>query len=305
VGNQLPTGIAVDPPGQKSRQAVGQTEEAMTNWSKTYIEWQDGDTVDVSVPFTWLLPKVAVRCKELNGQRVTVGGPAISLMPDYLEGVSIGTDADALSRHNPDATFTTRGCIRHCEFCAVPKIEGEFRELTDWEPKPIVCDNNLLAASRRQFDIIIDRLKPIKGVDFNQGLDARLLSDHHVGRLKELDLAFVRLSWDHVNIESRVMSALNRLIDGGIPKKLLRVYVLVGFRDTPDDALYRCQQLKDTGILPNVQRYQPLDCLVKNDYIDPAWSKEELGNFCRYWNRQVWLGHIPYKDYKAGIRGQY
>ena len=37
-----------------------------------------------------------------------------------------------LSLHNPDATFTTRGCIRACPFCTVPRTEGRFVELQDW-----------------------------------------------------------------------------------------------------------------------------------------------------------------------------
>ena len=48
--------------------------------------------------------------------------------------------------------FTTRGCIRNCEFCIVPKKEGKIRivgELLDlWDGKAkdiAVLDNNILA----------------------------------------------------------------------------------------------------------------------------------------------------------------
>lgn len=44
------------------------------------------------------------------------GGPAVSLMPEMLADVAeLGGEVDALPRHNPMATFTTRGCVRQDE----------------------------------------------------------------------------------------------------------------------------------------------------------------------------------------------
>ncbi len=272
-------------------------------WGKSIAEWTEDKTAFVSVPFTWLLPKAFMRCVSLRqeGYHVRAGGPAVSLMPSMLAGVAeIGGDVPALARHNPDATFTTRGCTRACKFCAVPRIEGDFRELATWEPKPVVCDNNLLAASHRHFDRVIDSLRGVPGVDFNQGLDCRLLTPYHAGRLAELDLLAARISWDHVGEEGAVRTALDCLRAAGIPLRKLRVYVLVGWRDTPADALYRCEKLKAWGIRPNVMRYQPLDCLRKNSYVAPAWTDHELKKFCHFWNRQAWYGGIRYEDFEYG-----
>lgn len=100
-------------------------------WRAGLAEWIDGDTAYLSVPFTWSLQNahmraVALRCE---GYRVHAGGPAVSLMPDFLAEVAeIGGEVNALPHHNPDATFTSRGCIRRCPFCAVPKIEGAWRD---------------------------------------------------------------------------------------------------------------------------------------------------------------------------------
>lgn len=270
-------------------------------WLKGWAEWVEGDTACISVPFTWLLPQAWSRCVALRqeGYRVRAGGPAVSLRLDYLAAVAeIGGDVDALARHNPDATFTTRGCTRQCAFCAVPRTEGSFRELIAWEPKPIVCDNNFLASSRRHFDRAIDCLKPMAGVDFNQGLDPRLLTAYHAGRLAELDLPLVRLSWDDVRDEVTIMDAIGILKTAGFGARRLRVYVLIGFEDRPDDALYRLETLKGLGILANVQRFQPLWSLSRNDYIAPTWTDAELKRYCRHWNRQAWLGGIPFADYR-------
>lgn len=269
-------------------------------WSKQAIEWFDDGTAYISVPFTWQLPQAYSRCVWLRtqGYRVRAGGPAVSLMPDYLEGVaSIGGEVDALSHHNPLATFTSRGCIRNCKFCAVPRIEGELRELGHWEPKPIVCDNNLLACSRRHFDRVINSLKSVPDVDFNQGLDARLLTDYHCERLTELNLKFVRLAWDHIQEETPIMNAIGRLRKAGIKQSQIRVYVLIGFDDSPEDAWYRLSTLKKLGIWPYPQRYNPLDALKRDSYVGTGWTERHLHRFVRYWSRQEHFAGLPFEEF--------
>ncbi len=277
----------------------------MDKWIKKPIEWIDGNCFYVSVVFTWQLPQVYSRCvwARQQGHTPIVGGTAIRLMPDYLKQVAlIGEDIDVLSKHNKDATFTTRGCPNRCKFCAVPITEGEFRELDTWQPKSIICDNNFLASSRKHFDKVIDSLKPLSQVDFNQGLDARLLKPYHLNRLRELGLKYIRFAWDNINSETQVMDAIHQALSAGIPKSKIRVYILVNFTDDFNDAMYRCVKLKEIGVFPFVQRYQPLDTLVKNSYVSQKWSKQQLIDFCRYWNKQTWLKKIPFDEYKRHKR---
>jgi len=274
------------------------------DWPKKTVHWTENNTAYLSVVFTWNLPEAYSRCVwyRQQGFQVRAGGPAVELMPNYLSSLAdVGGHVDALCRHKPNATFTSRGCIRNCPFCAVPKIEGSLVELRNWEPKPIVCDNNWLACSLRHFDTVVDTLKHLANVDFNQGLDARLLKQHHIDRLRELHLHCVRFAWDNIHLESTVMNAIDRLLAAGLPKSKIRVYVLVGFDDTPDDALYRCQTLKDRGILPNPQRYNPLDTLRKDSHVAPNWTARQLTDFIRYWSRQNWLKKIPFEEYAGGV----
>jgi hypothetical protein len=257
-----------------------------------------GHTLYLSIPFTWLLPE-AVKMALGHKQRVIAGGPAVDLMPHIIDGVAdIHAESlvPPLMMHNPLATFTTRGCPNRCPFCAVPKIEGDFRELQDWEPKPVICDNNLLASSRKHFDQVINRLKPFPFVDFNQGLDADLFTPWHARRISELHGAKVRFAFDNVNDESSVKGAvmtaqLNGLLD-------ISIYVLVGFHDTLDDARYRLETVRSWGIQPNPMRYQPLDALHKNSYVSPDWKENDLRRVIRYYNRLRWLEHIPFEDYE-------
>jgi len=270
-------------------------------WSNLFVEHINGENALLSVVFTWDLPYAYSRAVWLRaeGYHVVAGGPAVRLMPDYLTDVAeIGTDcSSALEWHNPSATFTSRGCIRRCSFCAVPLTEGKLVELKDWEPRPIVCDNNLLACSRKHFDDVIDKLKPLRGIDFNQGLDARLLTKHHAQRLAELD-CMVRLAFDHVSNESALMDAVCFLRGAGFPWHRMRVYVLVGYNDTLEDALYRLNFVRQLGMKPNPMRYNPLDTLARDSYVAPGWTSKELTRYVRYWANLRFFGAIPFEDFR-------
>jgi len=275
-------------------------------WTKKLLEWTDRDRAYLSVVFTWQLPEAWSRCVwyKQQGYQVQVGGPAVALFPDYLKQVASvnGAVIDALPRHNGEATRFSTGCINACPFCAVPVTEGALREHKG-EPRPIVCDNNLLACSRRHFDYVIDTLKPVKGVDMNQGLDCRLLSPYHVDRLRELRLYCIRFAWDHIKEEPRLMRAIGLCLKAGIPKSKIRVYVLVGYYDTPEDALYLMQTLKDMGLRKNSpMRFQEIKgdkALVKDSYLEPTWTEYEMKRFMHYWFRQAWVSNIPYDDWRG------
>lgn len=277
----------------------------MNKWPKRIVHWTEGEVAFLSVVFTWHLPQAYSLCcwYGQQGYRVRVGGVAVKQMPEYLSQVAeIGGDIDVLWRHNSLATFTSRGCVRKCAFCAVPIIEGSLVELSDFVPKPIVCDNNILACSRGHFEAVVDCLKPLRGVDFNQGLDARLLKSYHLERLKELDLAVLRFAWDDVGMESQVMSAIDATVRAGFPRPKIRCYILFNFKDTPEDALYRCNTLKQMGILPNVQRYQPLKTLKKNKHIGNYWDRSLLADFHRYWAKQIWFSPFTFEEYRQDTR---
>jgi hypothetical protein len=273
------------------------------SWSKAFVEWTDEiiGVASLSVVFTWDLPQAyqrAVWLKQL-GYTIHAGGPAVKLMPDYLSSVATVNldDGPCVERHNPMATFTSRGCIRRCPFCAVPLIEGKLRELDDWPVRPIVCDNNLLACSKTHFDRVIDRLKPLKGIDFNQGLDARLLTAYHADRLAELD-CMARLAFDSIGYESAFMTAYEQLRRAGFPKNRIRVYVLIGFNDTPEDALYRLQTVVDLGIDPNPMRYNPLDTLQRDSYVGQGWTDSELTRYVRYWANLRFFRAVPFEEFR-------
>jgi len=267
----------------------------MHAWRKSTASWRCGKTLYLSVPFTWQMRDAETLAKAHNGP-VVAGGPAVKLMGAPWADTPDSCPFDTLAMHNPCATFTTRGCPRCCAFCAVPKIEGDFRELSEWKPAPLVCDNNLLAASKRHFERVIDSAMPFPMVDFNQGLDARLFSPWHAGQLARLRGVKVRFAFDWKAQEADVADAIYDARRAGL--KDFGVYVLIGFRDTPDDALYRLEKVREWGIRPNPMRYQPLNTVRKDSFVAVGWTDGELRRTMRYYSRLVWLEHIPFSDYE-------
>ncbi len=274
---------------------------ALVTWRKDIAAWRMGAALYLSVPFTWLLP-TARRMAEEHGGPVYAGGPAVDLMPGELADIAVLDEpcpVPPLAMQNPLATFTTRGCPNRCPFCAVPRVEGEFRELPDWPVRPVVCDNNLLASSRKHFDTVIDRLKALPWVDFNQGLDARLFTVYHARRIAELREVKVRFALDDLAAEGPVADAVAMARRHGL--RDIGVYVLIGFHDTPECARYRLEMVRSWGIRPNPMRYQPLDALRKDEHVAPAWTARELRRMTRYYSRLRWLEHIPYRDYDPAM----
>ena len=92
--------------------------------------------------------------------------------------------------------FVTRGCIRKCWFCKVPKYEGALKEYNQVEsivrgiPGEVVkfLDNNILAYPHHMdvFNWLIERGTRC---EFNQGLDFRLVNDENLDALARLNYA--------------------------------------------------------------------------------------------------------------------
>jgi hypothetical protein len=271
-------------------------------WGNGIAEWTEGDTAYISAVFSWNLQNAYMRAiyYKSSGYHVKTGGPAVYNNPDMFASFDLSGKPDALSFHNPDATFTSRGCIRCCSFCAVPKIEGDLVELDEWKVKPIICDNNLLACSDKHFNSVIDKLlaSAIVGVDFNQGLDARLLTHEHAKRLAQLPRdTKIRLAWDNIKTEKLFLEAFDKLVMAGVLARQIGVYVLIGYKDTPDDAIYRLEKIRSLGALPNPMRYQPLDARKKNEFIESGWTNDILSNMTRYYSRLNYLRWIKFEDY--------
>jgi hypothetical protein len=239
-------------------------------WPAKSFAWIQDRVCYVSIPFTWELPRIKSKLMQqsFDYDRVIVGGPAVKLMPDFFNGLDWIKTADhypgVLQKINRFATRTTAGCINRCPFCAVPKIEPDFKQLDDWPDLPVICDNNLLAASLAHFDRVIDRLIGHGWANFNGGLEAKRLTEYHARRIAEIKKPVVYMALDNTDRRDHWQAAFDLLRAAGLGLKSIRAYALIGYNTDPAEAWYRCEYLEAHGVKAIPQWYHPLNALEKN-----------------------------------------
>jgi len=262
----------------------------MYNWIKGIARWEVGNTLYISVPFTWLVGEAQELAERYKGKAI-IGGPGL-MTPTECEGF------EPILFHNPAATFTTRGCPNSCPFCVVPKLEGDLKEIKNFRPAPVICDNNLLAASHKHIERVVNSLKLFPFVDFNQGLEAKRFTPEVANLLSQL-CCKVRFAFDSWGQEAAVKDAIDLCRER--TTRDISVYCLIGYKDTPPDAQAKLELIRSWDVYPNAMRYQPLDAKTKNSYVAPGWTERKLNDMARYYNRLAWLKHIPFEEYKIKV----
>jgi hypothetical protein len=261
-------------------------------WPKDILIWSEGvgqrQRQCMSIPFTWLLPKAKRYIEGFPGEWI-VGGPAVRLMPDYLAGVAqVGTSyPGVLQMVNPLATRTTTGCPNRCQFCGVEKICGPFKQLASWPDLPVICDDNLLAASDEHFEKVCYRLQQHGWCDFNQGLDARLLTPWDAKQIAKIKRPIVRLALDSDAMRGRWATAVDYLRTAGIAKNNIRTLVLCGFYGNLEADWKRCEFVQSYGLKASPMWFHRLDCLHYNEVTEDqeamGWSKDKQRQLLRWY----------------------
>ena len=189
--------------------------------------------------------------------------------------------------------FLTRGCIRQCDWCVVPYKEGKIRPYCDIETvlqgrkRAILLDNNVLASGFGLWQI--EKIVKLKcRVDFNQGLDARLVTDDVAKLLSKVKwIRYLRFAMDTERQIEPFLSALEKLNRQGIPSRKIFVYVLL--REF-HDSYRRINLLKRIGVIPFAQPFIRYDGKTEI----PQWQYD----MARYTNRTAILKSIDFKDFR-------
>ena len=213
-------------------------------WRKNIVEWtdQDGERANLSVAFTWDALKAYSRSVRLRqaGYSVRVGGPGVFTMRKMFKGVAeVGGEVpDAVRLHNGAATFASKGCPVGCNFCLVPAMEGrKFTLLPDFEPRPVLCDNNLSALPSDYQDYIVERYAAagVPLVDANSGFEPQTFDAEVFARWKKINLGPWRYAYYETAEGDDVELVCGMLAD--VPARDKRVYVLIG--NEPFEGHYR------------------------------------------------------------------
>jgi len=190
--------------------------------------------------------------------------------------------------------FLTRGCIRKCTWCIVPQKEGKITSYMDIEDvlqdkkSAILMDNNILASD---FGIQqIEKIIKLKcRVDFNQGLDARIIaSDASLAKLlsKVKWLNPLRMACDTISQMEYVEKASKLLRKFNCTPARFFVYTLL---TDLNDSYNRINFCKEIYTLPYSQPYRDF---TPNQII-PQWQKD----MTRWCNDRALLFSIDFKDY--------
>lgn len=213
---------------------------------------------------------------------------------------------DEIDRQQPDYSiypnvpkdtaygFLTRGCPNRCPWCVVPRKEGAIRTYMDVDEiaiegrrKLVLMDNNILAAGGYAVEQLEKIIKRGYRVDFNQALDARLVTDEYarlLARVKWLYNNRIRFGCDtHAQIAEceRAMDLINSY---GFTGQFF-LYTMIGgksdFRESYDRINYwwkRCMEVREKHqghyVYPHAQPYRDPD---NPDAPIPQWQKDLAG----------------------------
>jgi hypothetical protein len=274
-------------------------------WVGGLAEWTDGDTVFLSVAFTWDV-RAAVQRAGIENKRVRVGGPGVftlkgKLRDDLAKVAEIGGDIpDAIARHNPQATMASRGCPVGCWFCIVPKMEGrEFTLFPDFPVRPVLCDNNLSALPVDFQRHIIARYQRegVPLLDANSGFEPRTFDEDCYARWRAINRGPWRFAYDD-QAERPYVERVMKMLRPLSPSRK-RVYVLIG-NEPVAACLERLQEVLDWGGEPYAQPYIKLNAPNKTPHLRFDWTRQTLRDMARWANRRLWR-YTPFDGYQRSL----
>jgi hypothetical protein len=184
--------------------------------------------------------------------------PDYSLYPELTKDTAFG--------------FLTRGCPRGCDFCIVGKKEGrcsikvaDLSEFWNGQKKIVLCDPNILACKDWK-DLLQQLIDSGAEIDFNQGLDIRLMNEEKAGMIASMRIKEIHFAWDRYEDKDKVLPKLKLFADIAYQKIQKKhghnaiVYTIVNFSTTLEQDLDRIYTLRDMGYWPYVMIYDKEHC---------------------------------------------
>ena len=269
----------------------------LSTWHKQRgdaVEWWNGfthyDRVYKSKVFTFTPDFDTV----INADEIVTGGIGykdFGVLPPEVEACP--PDYGLYPSWKPAIGFLSRGCSNTCAWCVVPRKEGGIRPAATWEEikrldsrQIILLDNNVLASDHGLEQI--DRMGREKvWIDFNQGLDAWLITPETARMLARLHwIRFIRLACDTSEMLPVIRQAVSYLKEAGVSPSRFWAYALV--RDV-EEAHRRVLALREMGVEPFAQPYR--------DYDGGEPSAEQMA-FARWVNRKSLFKSCSWEEYQ-------
>lgn len=258
--------------------------------------WDSFDKVYASAIFERTRPVMAAIRESFPG--VILGGTGWDISAT-LSQHGIDDDGEIDYTLYPTFTasmgFTQRGCRLSCEFCVVPRKEGKIRpsktipQIWRGEPFPrhvLLLDNDFFGNPLWK-DRIDEILAGGFKVNFNQGINARMISEEAAEAIAKVDYRDADFStrrtytaWDSLPDEKVLFRGLERLVSAGVKPRHIMVYMLIGYWPGEDESdwVYRHSKLTEFGAVPYPMPY------VRNT-VTVGFQRWSVGG---YWRRVSW-----------------
>lgn len=191
--------------------------------------------------------------------------------------------------------FLTRGCPRGCSFCHVAAKEGkrsikvaDLNEFWHGQKNIVLCDPNILAC--KDWENLLQQLIDSNAwIDFNQGLDARMMTQRKAEMLGQMKIKEIHFAWDRYEEGEQVIRGL-RLYEQYAKNKPHShnaiVFTIVNYDTTLEQDLEWIYRLRDIG-------YWAYVCVYDKQHADPVYKCLQ-----RWCNNRVIFGSCPrFEDY--------
>lgn len=235
-----------------------------------------------------------------NADCVEKGGTGYNItktLPDYIDCMQPDYNLYPQIDGKTAYGFLTRGCPNRCKWCIVPQKEGKIVPYMDVEEisiagrsNIILMDNNILAS-----DYGLGQIEKIiqlgLRVDFNQGLDARLVTDDIAQLLARVKwIKRIRFGCDTPGQIAECERATALIDKYGYKGEYFFYCILM---DNFKEAFSRVNYWRDKGrrFLPHAQPYRDLN---NPRQIIPQWQKDLAG-----WADKKWIFRTcEFKDFE-------
>lgn len=195
--------------------------------------------------------------------------------------------------------FLTRGCPRQCGFCHVAPKEGkcshkvaDLNEFWNGQKNICLCDPNLLAC-KDHMELLQQLADSGATVEFNQGLDVRMINDKNIELLKQIKLKDIHFAYDRYQdkeiIEPR-LKAFKEATGYDKDKGRVMVYILVNYDTTLEQDIERIQFCRSL-------RFAPYPMIYDKEHCDPVYKKLQ-----RWCNNVIFWNCPTFEDYDGRIR---
>ncbi len=197
----------------------------------------------------------------INCKKVYIGGVGSKdytiKLPNHIDNQEL--DYSLYPDNDKSYGFLTRGCIRKCTFCFVPKAEGYLKKYNTLDEiirhkKVSFMDNNILAYDGHK-EILRDLIKRNIKCQFNQGLDLRLIDEENAELLSKLNYIGEYI-FDFDNIKYQKMLEIKlEIIKKYITKNWrIKFFIYCNAEMPISDSIKRIEWCRSNKCLPYLMR---------------------------------------------------